>query len=203
MSDALLPNPEGQEQLLILLQEILQKEEEGIREYELLSQLRTLGLPIFSEGTFSDSLVLFRCHFLLFHLLYLLQERLVRQECGILEIHFTQIRLRPWQGSTDKVPGQVDRVRDYYLDLTNLEGMAQADVDQLIDRFWLEYQRYVQQPESYAVLGLPLTASRQEVKRRYRELALRHHPDQGGDPEEFRRVREAACNLLTNEPLAK
>lgn len=191
-----LPNAEGQEVLLALLHRILQEEAEGIREYELLSQLRELALPVFSEGSFSDTLVLFRCHFLLFHLLYLLQEQLLRQEAGVLEIHFTQIRLRPWPEARGNLPGPVDRVREYYLDLANLEGMAKEDVEQLIDRFWVEYQSYLRQPECYAVLGLEPTASQPEIKRRYRELALRHHPDQGGDPELFRRVQEAARLLL-------
>ncbi len=196
VSEISLPDAEGQESLLALLHQLLLAQPEGIREYDLLLRLRELELPVFSEGAFSDSLVLFRCHFLLFHLLYLLRERLVRQEAGILEIHFTLIVLRPWQGRGENLPGPVDRLGEYYLDLANLEGMARADVEELIDRFWLEYGRYLHKPECYAVLGLGENASPAEVKRRYRELAFQHHPDQGGDPEEFRRLQEAAEQLL-------
>ncbi|WP_206108020.1 J domain-containing protein [Paludisphaera soli] len=46
-------------------------------------------------------------------------------------------------------------------------------------------------PECLDVLGLPRDASPEEVKRRHREPAKEHHPDRGGDPEEFRRFREA------------
>jgi curved DNA-binding protein CbpA len=37
-------------------------------------------------------------------------------------------------------------------------------------------------------LGLTTEATPGDVKRAYRALALEHHPDRGGDPEEFRRV---------------
>jgi hypothetical protein len=43
----------------------------------------------------------------------------------------------------------------------------------------------------WEVLGLPEGATAEQVKARYRELALRHHPDRGGDPEQFHCVRSA------------
>ncbi|MDQ4503285.1 J domain-containing protein [Sinomonas sp. ASV322] len=43
-------------------------------------------------------------------------------------------------------------------------------------------------PSHYEVLGVPVTASAQEVKAAYRRAARVHHPDHGGDPAEFRRV---------------
>ncbi|MFB6172855.1 MAG: J domain-containing protein [Haloarculaceae archaeon] len=44
---------------------------------------------------------------------------------------------------------------------------------------------------AFAVLGLPTTASRAEVRAAYRERVKEVHPDHGGDRESFRRVREA------------
>ena len=44
----------------------------------------------------------------------------------------------------------------------------------------------------YAVLGLTLTATRDEIRKRYRELARECHPDRGGDVSRFRRISEAA-----------
>lgn len=41
------------------------------------------------------------------------------------------------------------------------------------------------------MLGLPPTASVPEIKRAFRRLALETHPDQGGDPAAFIRVRWA------------
>lgn len=44
---------------------------------------------------------------------------------------------------------------------------------------------------AFRVLGLPGDADLDAVKAAYRERAKAVHPDQGGDPEEFQRVREA------------
>lgn len=41
------------------------------------------------------------------------------------------------------------------------------------------------------VLGLPRDASLSEIRQRYRELAKRHHPDTGGDAQQFILVNEA------------
>jgi hypothetical protein len=47
-------------------------------------------------------------------------------------------------------------------------------------------------------LGLERNASREQIKAAYRRLAMRHHPDRGGDPDTFRRVKEAYENLKTS-----
>lgn len=45
--------------------------------------------------------------------------------------------------------------------------------------------------DAFDELGLPTDADADEVKRAYREQIKEVHPDQGGDEEAFRRVREA------------
>jgi len=44
---------------------------------------------------------------------------------------------------------------------------------------------------AYDVLGLSATATWQEVRRAYRELAARYHPDQGGDGQLFKTLQKA------------
>lgn len=44
---------------------------------------------------------------------------------------------------------------------------------------------------AFAVLGLPATADEREVRAAYREKVKSIHPDQGGDPDEFRQLKEA------------
>lgn len=54
----------------------------------------------------------------------------------------------------------------------------------------------------YGVLGLRPDASAEEIKKIYRELALRYHPDRnGGDPEREERLKEInqAYHVLGNE----
>lgn len=53
----------------------------------------------------------------------------------------------------------------------------------------------VERQQALAVLGLPPDATRQQIKRRYRELAKKYHPDRGGDQKEMRRII-AAYELL-------
>ena len=52
--------------------------------------------------------------------------------------------------------------------------------------------------QALSVLGLPPNATRQQIKRRYRALAKKHHPDRGGDQHQMRRII-AAYELLMKD----
>lgn len=43
----------------------------------------------------------------------------------------------------------------------------------------------------YEVLGVPKDASKEDIKRAFRKLAVQHHPDKGGDPEKFKEIAHA------------
>ena len=49
----------------------------------------------------------------------------------------------------------------------------------------------------YEILGLSKTCSEDEIKKAYRKLVLKAHPDKGGDPEEFKAISEAYSVLST------
>ncbi|GIW65678.1 MAG: chaperone protein DnaJ [Candidatus Parcubacteria bacterium] len=52
----------------------------------------------------------------------------------------------------------------------------------------------------YKILGIPENASEEEIKKKFRELAKKHHPDFGGDPEKFKKILEA-YRVLSNKKL--
>lgn len=54
----------------------------------------------------------------------------------------------------------------------------------------------------FEILGLPETATPSEIKARWRQLGSKHHPDHGGDPEEFDKYRKAYKKAMetANEP---
>ena len=49
----------------------------------------------------------------------------------------------------------------------------------------------------YEILGLGPGASADEVKKAFRKIAIKAHPDKGGDPEKFRTYTEA-YEILSN-----
>jgi hypothetical protein len=45
--------------------------------------------------------------------------------------------------------------------------------------------------DCFAILGLSKDCSQEELKKAWRKAAADHHPDRGGDPSAFRRIKEA------------
>ena len=51
----------------------------------------------------------------------------------------------------------------------------------------------------YIALGLPPSSSSSEIKARYRNLAMKYHPDKGGDAEKFKEIDEAYKFLINKK----
>ncbi len=50
----------------------------------------------------------------------------------------------------------------------------------------------------YNILGVPRNASDEEIKKAYRKLAHKYHPDKGGDASQFKKINEA-YQILSNK----
>lgn len=53
--------------------------------------------------------------------------------------------------------------------------------------------------QSLQTLGLSPGASVEEIKQAYRKMAMKHHPDRGGNEEEFKKIKEAYETLEKKE----
>jgi DnaJ-class molecular chaperone len=51
--------------------------------------------------------------------------------------------------------------------------------------------------DPYASLGIQKSASNEEIKKVYRKLILKAHPDKGGDPEQFKKI-QGAYDILSD-----
>lgn len=177
---------------------ILRAHPDGLSEHDLMRKLARDD-PAFGPDAYSDELTLFQCHFILFHHLYRLRDELWNKRQGDLAIHCLKIALRPCPSETDRLPATPDPLRAYYLDLTHLENTGKQEVLDMLDTFWLRFVRLDRRAEALAALGLADPVDYPEIKRRYRELAMEHHPDRGGEMEKLQAIN-AAMGLL--EPLS-
>jgi len=50
----------------------------------------------------------------------------------------------------------------------------------------------------YAVLGVAKDAEEGEIRKAYKKLALKNHPDKGGDPDKVGRERDCPALLYTS-----
>ncbi|MFN2309540.1 MAG: DNA-J related domain-containing protein [Gammaproteobacteria bacterium] len=189
-----MSRPEPTEFSRILL-ELLRLHPGGLSEYALLQRLRGDARLDLGPARLDDLQELFRTHFLLFHALYRLRDQLHETRAGDLEIHVLNIRWLDRGPDGGANLARPDPLRDYYLDLDNLDGTTRADLDALLGRFWAGLSRYDRRGEALAVLDLPAETDLAGIRRQYRRLAMRHHPDRGGDPGRLQAIHTAMAIL--------
>ena len=51
----------------------------------------------------------------------------------------------------------------------------------------------------YNTLGVPRDADQETIKKAFRKLAMQHHPDKGGDPDQFQKINEAYETLSNTD----
>src|SRR5210317_1152812 len=53
--------------------------------------------------------------------------------------------------------------------------------------------------DPYTVLGVEQSASDRDIKSAFRKLAVKYHPDRGGDENKFKEINEAYDKIKTSE----
>ena len=183
------------EKFIQSVENILHENTDGIREYDLLTRLTNLGFFPESITGASPPLALFQKHFLLFHVLYLINDKLLRDNAGSLNITPLVIQKLGYIDATTEL-GQHDPLREYYLDLQNLESTNEEKVNELLSSFWECYLRNDKRQDALAVLGLADPVEDQEIKTSYRRLVKTHHPDKGGQTSVIQEINEAYKLLI-------
>ncbi|WP_429190996.1 DNA-J related domain-containing protein [Aeromonas veronii] len=172
--------------LLVLLQQAAG----SYKVHELMAALRQQGaIPVLADD---EQLQLFRVNFLIMNALYQLQAELY-EEGWWLMISALDIRLEPLASNADAGSALVrgEALRSYYLDWQVFWQTDRAEVEALLNRFWRAYDGEGHKAEALALFELNEGASQEAIRRRWRELALLHHPDRGGNAETFIRIRWA------------
>ncbi|MCD8548779.1 MAG: DnaJ domain-containing protein [Aeromonadaceae bacterium] len=189
MSDC-SPAPAVDNPLLLPLLTRLQGASGPCKLHELMAELQADGL--LPRGLPGDDLGLFRTNFLLMNGLYQLQGWLCRQG-DWLAVSPLDLHIDVGQVSRGGLLAP-DPLRDYYLDWQNLWQTEAAEVQALLASFWQAFCRQVEPAARQAaltVLALPASASQADIRRRWKALALRHHPDRGGELARFQAIELA------------
>ena len=180
---------------IVAVAKALENNPGGLSEYHFICCLRDEGYFDYLDPPPASPHALFRAHFQLFHALYRLRDQLWQTQAAHLEINTLKIRLWPYQQGTTAL-STPDALRDYYLDLTNLETTSEEDVCELIASFWTRLQRRDQRADALAELGLLDPVDDETIKKTYRRLAMEHHPDRGGDKKRLQAINVAASVVL-------
>ncbi|OLU17467.1 molecular chaperone DnaJ [Pseudomonas sp. PA1(2017)] len=177
------------------LLDLLEAAPEGLSEYELMLRLsRWQGRD---ERLPSDTLELFRSHFLLFHTLYRLRDELHAAGRASLQISPLCIRLTPYQAAESALSEQ-EPLREYYLDLAHLRDTGAEDVEQMLGAFWVRLHGAEDRQQALAALEFDEQAGELDlgvIRQRYRQLVSLHHPDRGGCTQRLQRINSAMETL--------
>ncbi|WPC72159.1 DNA-J related domain-containing protein [Aeromonas hydrophila] len=175
--------------MLAPLLTLLRQASGSYKVHELLAELRRQEVIPPLPG--DEQLQLFRLNFLIMNALYQLQAEL-HGEGWWLVISTLDIRLEPLttrEGESALAQGEA--LRSYYLDWQVFWQTDREEVEALLGSFWRACERDEQRAEALTLFALPTGAGPDAIRRRWRELALQHHPDRGGDADTFIRLRWA------------
>jgi len=168
------------------------------REYDIIRHLQ--DQTILPKNVLQNPLSMFRCHFLIFNALYRLQLKTLIHQRYSLDISSLKINVNEFSPDDETLIDnkqvadsvkQHDALSHFYLDLEHLNQTSEQDVNQLIDGFWKHYFNNDQKAHALSVMGLEEPVDFSLIKKQYRRLAMKHHPDRGGDADQLIKIHQA------------
>ncbi len=195
--DSSLIESDSIESLIEMIADSLREHPPGLSEYELIQIAKHRGYFAFLDPPPADPYDLFRAHFMLFHALYRLRDRLWQSQAADLEINTLMIRYLPYRQGQAAL-STPDTLREYYLDLSILETTTSRDVNELIASFWSRLQCHDQRADALKELGLMDPVDDETITKAYRRMAMIHHPDRGGSKTRLQALNRAV-EVLTKK----
>jgi hypothetical protein len=84
-----------------------------------------------------------------------------------------------------------ENLRAIGLAYASLRQIERTGASELLERAFQGFARLPAAADCWSVLGVQRGATRETISERFRELAIQHHPDKGGDANTFKRITEA------------
>lgn len=184
-----------------LVRHWLLTEQQPVTEYQLLRRLQSDDVGLLSPSALNDPLSLFQVHFLLFNLLYHLQNEFLDAGRGYLHISALHIKLEPRARSEQGVSA-VDPLKSYYLDWRNFNKTSEQDVTDMLDSFWQRIGSATQIVDgkdlesARKILAISGSFNQTELKKHYRRMLHQYHPDKGGKTQDAQDIEWAYQILL-------
>ena len=191
-----MPHP-SVEHLVAQLEHLLLQHPEGLGEHAIIKILSRDENSTLANAKIDTSISLFQTHFILFHGLYLLRDKLWNDQTSHLEITALNIQLHPYREGQAEL-AKYDLLRQFYLNLDNIEHTNEQDVEQLLNSFWEYYINPHERRQALTELGLSDPVDHDTIKLTYRKLVMEHHPDRGGDTGKLQ-LLNAAMDILSQK----
>ena len=184
-----------EQRFIALIEAFLEEHPQGVKEHDFLRHLDEQGFFQSLDTEVSSSLLLFQKHFLLFHVLYTINQQRVADKQGALQISPLLIKQLGYVEADTQI-GELEPLSAYYLELENLALATEDNVSDLLDAFWVKYLRNEKRGDALKVLGLNEPVTDTKIVQHYRKLVSVHHPDKGGDKDKIQAINEAYAVLI-------
>lgn len=180
---------------------ILAEDFEFISEHQLIKTLQSPPHNLLTSLALKQTHELFQIHFLIFHILYRLKNKWLQTDVGELLISPLKIGLIPVENTygieskKDNNLTNIDQLAIYYLDIKHLTETSPYEIDQLILSFWKGFYRPTAHNDALSILCLSAPVTYSDIKKQYKRLASKYHPDKGGTTENIQKINQAMATL--------